>query len=244
MNYHRFILGSVLAFGLFTSCTSNENETESCDVLGVTVDCEEGAIYNKLLTLNEEINNTFEDGAEPLTLEEELKLREAFVDHYQTNQKMIEAVYSSIKDSIGASFPPEELFKMRSNEVEHFKKKMVDREKMNALLETLSISTYEKDTLLSSYGSTEHLLVMQINNTTDKTITSIAVEKNYQIDGKMQRASVPTYYIFTTDQIHPTPETAELLPGSKLTLTFKTSSEKKAIPVIVDISTKSEENNN
>jgi len=115
---------------------------------------------------------------------------------------------------------------------------MVDREKMNALLEKLSISTYEKDTLLSSFGSTEHLLVMQINNTSDKTITSIAIEKNYQIDGKMQRASVPTYYIFTADQIHPTPETAELLPGSRLTLTFKTSADKKAMPVIVDISTK------
>lgn len=238
MNYHRFILGSTLAFGLFTSCASNENETEPCDVLGVTIDCEKSTIYNKLLAINEEINNTFEDGAAPLTLEEELKLRKDFVDHYQKNQKMIEAIYSSIKDSIGASFPPEELFKMRSNEVEHFKKKMDDREKTNALLKNLSISTYEKDTLLSGYGSTEHYLVMQINNTSDKTITSIAIEKNYQIDGKMQRASVPTYYIFTPDQIHPTPETAELLPGSRLTLTFKTSTDKKAMPTIVDISTK------
>lgn len=238
MSYHRLILASALAFGFFTSCTSNENETESCDVLGVTVDCEKSKIYNKLLAINEEINKTFEDGAAPLTLEEELKLREDFVDLYQKNQKMIEAAYSSIKDSIGASFPPEELFKMRSNEVEHFKKKMVDREKTNALLETLSISTYEKDTLISEYGSTEHYLVMQINNTSDKTITSIAIEKNYQIDGEMQRASVPTYYIFTTDQIHPTPETAELLPGSRLTLTFKTSTDQKAIPTIVDISTK------
>lgn len=239
MSYHHFILSSVIALGFFTSCTSSDTDTNSCDVLGVTVDCEESKIYNKLLAINEEINATFVEGAEPLSLEAELKLREDFVEHYRKHEKIIQRVYVSIKDSIRASFPPERLFEMRSDEVEHFKNQIIDRENTDAFLKKLSIQTYEKDTVLSEYSTTGRYLVMQIKNTSEETITSIAVEKNYESNGKLIRASVPTYYIFTTDQIHPKPEKAELVPGSKLTLAFETSSDQKATPKIVDISTKS-----
>ncbi len=240
MGYRHIILGSALAFGMFTSCTSNTTEANSCEVLGVSVDCEKSEVYNKMLAINEEINQTFEEGAEPLSLEEELALREKFVEHYKKNEKTIEGLYASIKDSLRATFPPEELLKMRTGEVEHFKKEMISREKTQALLESLSIDTFEKDTLLPGYDTKKRRLILQIRNTSDKTITSIEIEKNYKSGGKVHRASVPTYYIFTTDQIYPTPETAELAPGSKLTLTFETSEAQKAMPEIVSITTASE----
>lgn len=224
------ILGVSLLLFIFPACVTDDDD---CKIGNTVIACENATIYEAFVSKENAINRTFDKFAKKLTVKENLSLRTDIVEYYNKNSDILESVYMKVKDSIFGAREPKMIFEMRNEEINYFQKEITDAEKAKAFSKTLSIRQYEVDTTLYEGGDKSAHLVLEIHNTSDSTISGIAINKVYEKEGKLTYPDMPTHYIFDHDMISPTPtDKAVLRPNDTLTLTFKTSKTKIAKPEI------------
>lgn len=226
---------------MLCACSSaEENEiTEPCKVENLELGCDSADVYNRFLEMEEAINTTFDEESTVISYEDRLQMRRDVTAYYSKNEKILDAVYQSLKKEASTHFDPAEINKMRAEEIALFEKNLLVRDEARAFLEEVEFSQYETDTTMYEYAGEKHYLILKIKNTSDKTVSSLVVSKNMEIDGEMHYQTTPTTYLFMPEQLSPRPadegSVAVLEPGQTLFLSFETNDEKKAKPEIVGV---------
>lgn len=220
---------------LFSFCFGFYSCNKSCKSGDKEIPCQQLETYKTFLTHEANINATFNELAPKLSSTEELALRQKLLSFYDSNKTEIAAAYEII-GSYGSK--PEEIYEMRLGEIAHFKEKIVEEAFTAEFIKKLEIKESVEDTCFYEDCDKQKYLIWIIKNTSDSTITSIAINQNYEKDGNLKEAKQPTYYLFSTDQITPAlaeEEKVVLKPGSTLLLSFEHSAYKVPKPLIQSI---------
>jgi len=230
----------VILIALYACAGSAGGEEKSvCKVENLELGCDSADVYNRFLEMEEAINTTFDEKSTVISYEDRLQMRKDITDYYSENEQLLDAVYQALKKKNATLFDPVEINKMRTDEIALFEKDMLVRDEAKAFLEEVEFSQYETDTTLYDYAGEKHYLILKIKNTSDKTVNSLMVSKNKEIDGEIHYQTTPSTYLFMPEQLSPRPadesSVAVLEPGQTLFLSFETSDKKKVKPEIVGV---------
>jgi len=242
MRYSIICILLLFIISFFSCAETNYEETnheeKECKVKGIVIDCNKAKVYNAFLEKEAIINSTFEENAPAIEFEDALKLRKDIIAFYDKNQSILDQVHDKIKDSVTV-MPLKQVLEMRKGEIQYFEDQIKEREATAAFMKNVQVSTYKVDTSLYEGSKKRSYLVMKVTNNSDRTITGVNISKNYIVDNELKKPKNPTLFLFTHDQLSPSPpisEDAHLLPGHTLTLYFETSKREKAQPEIISFS--------
>jgi|SRR5690554_41803 len=229
------LFGISLMIFVLPSCGSNADS--DCKIGNVVIDCKNAEVYNDYINKEQSINSSFDRGAKKLSFDEKLELRQSLISCYELNKEVLESVYSKVKDSVFGARQPLEIYEMRSEELGYLIEEGVRIEEAKAFTKTLNIKQYEVDTVLYEGADKSRYLFMEIQNTSDKSITGIAINKIYERNGEDIQPDMVTNYLLSEDMIRPREEGKSVVrPNETLILSFETTKDLKAKPEIYSYS--------